>query len=121
MSRVQTECSGKIAEDTSFTSPVGTIAYRYNTSDGLKPQRHSVWMKRVARMVSMHHLRRRMEGHTMGDDRNVTTRRNLEQCKHCVDEAYLVLVHNEDPRSCRDDLIQARLLIDTVLKKLPKE
>lgn len=54
----------------------------------------------------------------MSTDRNVTLRRNVEQVKHCVEEALSVMDHGEDLRCAVDDLEQARQLIDVVLPKL---
>jgi hypothetical protein len=54
----------------------------------------------------------------MGRDRNVTIRRNVQQAKHCVEEALSVIETNEDPRCAADDLKQAAILIEEILKRI---
>jgi hypothetical protein len=43
-------------------------------------------------------------------------RRTMQQIIHCCVEALSAWEHNEDPRHIRDDLDQARQLIDIVLR-----
>ncbi len=52
---------------------------------------------------------------------NVTTRRTLEQVKHCVEEALSVVERKEDPTHACNDLDQATQLIDVVLETLRAE
>lgn len=52
---------------------------------------------------------------------DVTVRRNLEQIKHCVEEALSIVIHREDPRHALDDLEQARQLILSVRVRILEE
>jgi hypothetical protein len=52
----------------------------------------------------------------MGDNRITSIRRTLEQVVHCAQEALSAYEHDEDSRHVRDDLMQARDLIDHALK-----
>ena len=56
----------------------------------------------------------------MGNDRNVSMRRTLEQAKHCVEEALSVVERGEDSRCALDDLAQAGELIGVVRKALQR-
>lgn len=55
------------------------------------------------------------------DDRRITTRRTVQQIKHCVEEALAIIERNEDARCAVDDLDQAGALIAQVLKTLRAE
>ena len=57
----------------------------------------------------------------MGEERNVTLRRTIQQAKHCVEEALSVVERSEDHRSAVDDLKQARLLIEESLDRIKRE
>ncbi len=48
----------------------------------------------------------------------VTLRRNLQQIKHCVEEALSVIEHGEDHRPAIEDLEQAAQLLKDVLPQL---
>lgn len=52
------------------------------------------------------------------DDRITTLRRTMQQILHCAQEALSAYEKNEDPRHVRDDLEQARMLIDHVMKPI---
>lgn len=54
----------------------------------------------------------------MSDDRETTIRRTLEQIVHCAQEALSAFQASEDPRHVRDDLHQARELIDHAMKTI---
>ena len=45
-----------------------------------------------------------------------TIRRTLQQIVHCAEEALSAHMNDEDARHVRDDLVQARELIDLALK-----
>jgi hypothetical protein len=49
------------------------------------------------------------------DKRLTSLRRTMQQAIHCVQEALDAHEHKDDPRHVRDDLVQARALIDEVL------
>jgi hypothetical protein len=49
---------------------------------------------------------------------HVTLRRNIQQIKHCVEEALSVIEHGEDHRSAIDDLEHASMLLKEVLPRL---
>lgn len=51
-------------------------------------------------------------------DRNVTTRRTVQQIKHCVEEALSIIERAEDLRCAHDDLRQAYELTAKVLADL---
>jgi hypothetical protein len=55
------------------------------------------------------------------DMRITTIRRTLEQIVHCAEEALSAYSNREDPRHVRDDLMQARDLIDHALKTVAAE
>jgi len=50
------------------------------------------------------------------DERIINPRRTIEQIKHCVEEALSCWEHDEDPRCILDDLTQANLLLEEVIK-----
>jgi hypothetical protein len=50
------------------------------------------------------------------DDRHVTLRRTIEQVIHCLIEADSVLKNKEDSRWAADDVQQAQVLINCVIK-----
>ncbi len=55
----------------------------------------------------------------MTNPKNVATlRRNIEQAKHCLEEALSVVVHEEDIERAVDDLDQARLLVDEIIERI---
>lgn len=54
-------------------------------------------------------------------NRDVTVRRNLQQVKHCVEEALSVVENGEDRECALDDLQQAMLLIDVCMNRLKRE
>lgn len=51
-------------------------------------------------------------------DRTVTTRRTIQQIKHCVEEALSIVEKGEDRDCAIDDLKHARGLIDVALENL---
>ena len=57
-------------------------------------------------------------GGSMGDERNVSLRRTIQQAKHRVEEALSVVERAENHRSAFDDLVQARLLIEEAIGRI---
>lgn len=51
-------------------------------------------------------------------DLPVTVRRNLEQVKHCVEEAISVVNYHEDPGHALADIKQATELLLLIIKRL---
>lgn len=56
----------------------------------------------------------------LGDEREVTVRRTLEQVVHCAQEALSIVENTEDGRCAVDDLLQARDLIDVAVSAIRK-
>lgn len=54
----------------------------------------------------------------MARERDITTRRTLQQIMHCTEEALSIVEHEEDERCAIDDLEQAQALIGQVLVDL---
>jgi hypothetical protein len=51
---------------------------------------------------------------------DVSIRRNVEQIKHCAEEALSVIVHEEDAQNAVEDLSQAKQLIEEVIRRLTR-
>lgn len=59
------------------------------------------------------------EGDVDSIDPSVSTRRYLEQIRHCIVEAESVLAADEHPTKALEDLVQARfLLINAVIPRV---
>lgn len=54
----------------------------------------------------------------MRNDRDITTRRLMQQAKHCIDEALSVVERGEDTNCAIDDMKQAEHLCGSVLIRL---
>ena len=55
----------------------------------------------------------------MSEKRQVSLRRNLEQAKHCLEEALSIVEQNEDMNCALDDVEQAaQLLREAIVPKL---
>lgn len=54
-------------------------------------------------------------------DREATLRRNMEQARHCVQEALSVVEHMEDLRCAMDDMLHASDLCQFIIRELKRK